>query len=193
MDDVRTEEAALGGFLSLSMDGRQYQVPVLTIERSDAWLRLVADATANVRLPSDDDGGAIVHQLLTASAGAALDLVVAYDRTGVLGGADAIRAAMSKRELRSALETMVTAEDPYGEDGAHSVAVALGAPTRMVGYVMDQALEAMASLLRVPSTPMPSATGGSDTTPSVVPGPESSSSSGGPTRRKPKSPRPGTA
>lgn len=181
----RTEELALSGLLPLTIGGQPVELRTLTIEESDRWLGQLAADLAALEVPiSEHDGMAMLTGFLTSSAGAALRLIAAYDVEGVLGGIDAVRAKASKRELKAALEQMVTAEDPFGEDGARSVAAAFGAPSRLLRLGMSAALDEMAASLREPSMSGPSPGMASATHGSGESGPASSSSSAGPTRKR---------
>ena len=89
---------------------------------------------------------------------------------------------MSKRELRAALDEMVTAEDPFGEAVAHSVATGFGLPSRFLASGMRVVLDQLAEPLQAPSTDGRSASD-STTRASAGNGRASSSSSAGRTRK----------
>lgn len=137
MTQERSEADGLAGRLTLTMGGRAFDVPVLTIEQSEAWQRTLAHRLASIDvLPATDDGEELMAQLFAAGGQAKLDVVAAYDLTGVLGGRDAIRAAMSQKELASALEAMVEAELPFGVVAAPSVVAAFGEPMRIAAATL---------------------------------------------------------
>lgn len=176
----RTEEAGLAGLLDITMGGRVYTLPALTIEQSDQWLDRLGAAMADAEVLDGDSGADTLRTLLRHAAETALELVVAYDTTGVLGGADEIRRRATKRELSEALEMMVKVEDPFGEGGQRLVAAAFGYPARLAAERLELVTEPMLRLVRSLSTPSEP---GDSTTPgtSDPDGPESSSSSTGPT------------
>lgn len=177
MTQDRTEEAALSGLLEIRMGGQPYTLPVLTMAQSEAWQRTLAQRLASIDvLPDLDDGGELMAQLFAAGGQAKLDVVAAYDLTGVLGGREAIRERITQMELAAALEVMVEAELPFGVVAAPSVVAAFGEPMRLAVAT----LVAIRSLSeRSPSGP--SLTGGLTGPPSGTDGPTSSSSSIGPT------------
>lgn len=175
----RTEDAALRGVLHITIGGESVQLRTLTLDESDEWLDMLADHLSAIELP-DTGGQEAIKGALTMPAQSARGLVAAYD----LDHAIEDIGKASKRELKEAFEQMVSAEDPFGEGVARSVAAAYGAPARimaeMLAYVLNQPLP-------VPSTTGPSSDTVSPTAPSGGSGPASSSSSAGPTpirRRK---------
>lgn len=179
----RTEEDGLDAILLIRLGSEVHELRTLTIVESDEWLAQVSVELARVDLPAigqpiEGEPDAALARFLTESSAAALRLVAAYDRDGVLGGEEAIRAVARKRDIRVALERMVEAEDPFGEDAVRSVATAFGAPSRSL-WRMTAAFVA-ASLLAT-STAGPAAVTASDGETSDDAGPGSSSSSDGPT------------
>ena len=180
--DERTEDAALRGILTVSMGGQPYQLRTLTIDESDDWLGKLATGLSSVELPEGADGTAAMRALLTASSAAVASLVAAYDLDGILGGLAVIRGRMSKRELRAALDAMVTAEDPFGEDAARSVAEVFGAPSRFLAAGMRMVMAQIASPLAASTNGRSRATA-STSDASAANGAASSSSSDGRTPR----------
>lgn len=172
----RTEDVALRGILPITIGGQPVELRTLTLDESDAWLDLLASHLSAIEIPSES-GEAAIKGALTAPAGSARVLVEAYDIDGTIP--DIGKA--TKREIKDALEQMVSAEDPFGEGIAHSVARAYGAPAQVVAQVLSY-------VLAMPPQPGPSTTGasngtGSTTGPSAGHGAESSSSSGGATHK----------
>jgi len=176
----RTEEDGLAALLIVSMGGKPYRLRTLPLVESDAWLDLLGSAMSAVDVMETSDGDQMLRSMLKSSSAAMLRLLVAYDHDGVLGGADAIRERMTKRELSAALDGMVTAEDPSGEATARSVAAAFGEPSRLLEAGMRVVAEPLLRLVKSPSSPSAS---GDSTTPgtSDPDGQESNSSSTGPT------------
>ena len=183
----RTEAAGESGLLTLSCGGQPVTLRVLTIAESDAWLDKLGTALASMDVGEEDDertGDQMLRDLLTQASRAALDLVVAYDIDGVLGGRDAIRASMTKVELKDALETMVTVEDPLGPASARSVGVVFGGPSLVLEAALTMTMAAAPMLRLVRSASSLSDTGDATTLATSGPsGPASSSSSAGRTRR----------
>ena len=176
--EERTEGAALSRSLPVVMGGAAFELRTLTIDESDAWLVKVGEALNAIDVPEAgrSDG---VSALLTTSSSTVVGLVAAYDLDDILGGDGAIRGRMSKRELRSNMDAMVTAEDPFGEAVALSVATGFGLPSRFLAAGMRVVLDE----LMVESAPE-SSTGGrsasaSTTSASAASGAGNSSSSAG--------------
>jgi hypothetical protein len=182
MDD-RTEGAALSRSLPVVMGGEPFELRTLSIDESDAWLMRVGAALAAVDLPEGSDGSDGVGLMLTASSSTVVGLVAAYDLDDVLGGEAAIRGRMSKRELRATMDAMVSAEDPFGEAVALSVATGFGLPSRFLASGMRVVLDQLEVPLLGGSTDGRSASA-STTDASARNGRASSSSSAGTTRRK---------
>lgn len=190
---ARTEEEALEGVIRFTLAGEPVTLRTLSWEESDEWLGLVAQETAGTDV-SEGDATADFRVFLTQSSAAALRLVTAYDRDGLLGGETGIKArGATKREIRSALEVMVAAEDPFGEDAVRSVVAAFGEPSRTLWRTVAMVI-AESGFLRALSIVGHIGRSASATRHSGEDGPESSSSSDGPTpitrtrRTKPRQP-----
>ena len=181
--EERTEGVALSRSLPVVMGGEPFELRTLSIDESDAWLMQVGAALAAVDLPEGSDGSDGVGLMLTASSGTVVGLVAAYDLEDVLGGPDAIRGRMSKRELRANMDAMVTAEDPFGEAVALSVATGFGLPSRFLASGMRVVLDQLEAPLLDASTNGRSASAPT-TDASARNGRASSSSSAGTTRKK---------
>ena len=183
----RTEAAGESGLLTLSMGGQPVTLRALTLAESDAWLATLGDTLASLDVGDVDDarsGDQMLRDLLVQASHAALDLVVSYDLDGVLGGRDAIRATMTKSELKDALEMMVTVEDPLGPASARSVGVVFGGPSLVLEAALTMTMAAAPMLRLVRSASSLSDTGDATTLATSGPsGPASSSSSAGRTRR----------
>ena len=183
----RTEAAGESGLLTLSMGGQPVTLRALPLAESDAWLATLGDTLASLDVGDVDDarsGDQMLRDLLVQASHAALDLVVSYDLDGVLGGRDAIRATMTKSELKDALEMMVTVEDPLGPASARSVGVVFGGPSLVLEAALTMTMAAAPMLRLVRSASSLSDTGDATTLATSGPsGPASSSSSAGRTRR----------
>jgi len=182
MTEERTEGAALSRSLTVVMGGDAFELRTLTIDESDAWLMQVGTALSAVDIPESTSDADAVGLLLTGSAGSVVGLVGAYDLDDILGDTGAIRGRMSKRELRVAMDAMVTAEDPFGEAVALSVATGFGMPSRFLASGMRVVLDQLALPVPEPSTDGRSASG-LTTSASGTNGRKSNSSSAGRTRK----------
>ena len=174
----RTEELALRRLLPVTMGGAAYELRTLTIDESDAWLVKVGAALSTIDV---EDIGATsgVSALLTSSSSAVVELVAAYDLDDTLGGVPAIRGKMSKRELRATMDAMVSAEDPFGEAVALSVATGFGLPSRFLAAGIRVVLDELA--VSAPESLTDGRSDSASTTPdSAASGPANSSPSDGP-------------
>jgi hypothetical protein len=180
MTDERTEADALAQVLTVSVGGEAVELRTLTIDESDAWLRRLTGAV-DIALPDAEGDADTLARMLALPAQAALDLVAAYDKDGVLGDTEALRTRMTKRELHEALEAMADAEDPFGEGAARLAAEVFGAPSRFLAAMTQLVLDGLAS----PTAPSPNgaSTPGASTGQGTAapPGAASASSSVGPT------------
>lgn len=189
----RNEQDALDGILLVRLGGEVHQVRTLFVEESDTWLGKVAAEVAAADLPEvghmeERPAAEAFAHFLTEAAESAVRLIADYDIDGVLGGEAAIRGRAKKRDLRVAIERMVEAEDPFGEDAVRSVAAAFGAPSRSLWMMVSQIVGVAASLQGL-STDGDSSDTASDGETSDEAGPANSSSSDGPIpiTKKPKS------
>jgi hypothetical protein len=183
----RTEEAAIGGLLTLTIGGRARAVPVLKIKHSREWKEKLGGVAAGIEL--DDDLAVTIGRLANLASDRALDLVVAYDRTDVLGGRDAIEEEATDAEVFQALEVIVRATYPF-ETVLRSVLEAFGPQLREL--LMTILGNVAGSLSRANSQPTPSGIGASTLTALPNASPTNNSSSSGHTTngRRPKTPVP---
>lgn len=178
----RTEDAGLAGVLDVTMGGEPVRLRALTYDESEVWLERYADALSSTETTDGDTDEARMRSLVTAATRTALDLVLAYDIDGVLGGADAVRARATRREITAALELMVTVEDPLSATAPRLAAMVFGLPSQIALERVEAAInEPVLRLVRSLSTP--SGPGASTGATSGDGGPRSSSSSTGRTRR----------
>ena len=156
MDEERTEEARAAGFLHLVLGGTRVELPVLKIRQARAWKeKLGATEMSPTDLESDMDYPMRVM----------LDLVAAYDVTGVLGGVEAIEDRATDREVYAAFRAMLEATYPFVD-----TATMVGDFARLV---------VAAFYRRANTTSGPSRIGASTRTGSKRATPKSSSSSSG--------------
>jgi hypothetical protein len=174
---TRTEEDALSGLLRIRVGGQPVELPVLTIEQSEAWLTRVAQLSAGVEVPDDGEPEEQLRILLTAPLETKLDAVLAFDVTGRLGDREHLLRRMTPIELDVAFDAIALSMDPSGEV-SRLVAAAVGTPTRLLAV----GLQAMRGVSRPASSPSsPSPNGDSTHALSVLASPESNSSSSGTT------------
>lgn len=130
----RTEDLAIRQVLPITVGGETVELRTLTMDESDVWLRLLMETMDRpLGEPSDADGMA---KMLATPADAAVDLIVAYDIDGTLGPKEDIRARISKREARSAIEVMAEAEDPFGPGARRLVESVFGGASQFLAGVL---------------------------------------------------------
>jgi hypothetical protein len=184
----RTEEEALAGLLTITVGGRPEVLPVLPWSVSDEWTRAVSAAISDVEMPSDGDGADIIHAMVRRSTSAMLDLIVAYDSEGRLGGAESLGKRIRPAEIRAAFDAIADVADPLGEL-ARLAGEVFGRPMAVYRKVVGAAMTAALTAPLGASTRSPSGGGASATPPSGESGPSSSSGSAGHTRRQASKPR----
>jgi hypothetical protein len=188
----RTEDLGLAGVLPLTVGGARRDVPVLSIEQSERWLRHLGTLAEGITMPER------LGDLFTVLGPRLVDAVATYEtfgacpeicpdrstapgpehaHAGVLGGEAEIRRRMTKRELRDAFEAMVLAENPFATD-LRSVVEASGPQLRaMVPLLVATLAERL-----VQANWRPTLSGSGDSTPPLSgdgsPGSSSSSSPG---------------
>lgn len=176
MTEERTEELGEAGLLHLHVGQDIVPLRVLTIEESDAWQATFAESYAALEVPKSPlEGGELLRKMMEVGPAATLDLLLAYDLDGALGGRESLRKRMTKAQLRAAFDAILEAELPLDPDERRSVLEGFGLATQL----MAATLEVLARSVRGSYQSGLSGTGGSPTRLSAVPGPESSSSSDG--------------
>ena len=115
--EPRPDEQVVGGFIPVVMGGEARTLPVLTIAENRAWtakfagsIRAKLDAVGP--LQSVDE----VVTLLMESMDTMLDLLVAYDRDGVLGDKQWMDTHATDREVYETLKRVTAAAFPFGVD-----------------------------------------------------------------------------
>lgn len=114
----RTAEEIVSGLLQISVGGIVKTVPTLPIKHVPDWARLL-DALTPSSASVDLEQG--FSTIATVSLNGLLDLVVAYDRTGALGGREWLEEHADAQQLRAAAVAMAENAFPLG-DGASVVA-----------------------------------------------------------------------
>jgi hypothetical protein len=181
----RTEGAALSGTLTVVIDGRARTLPVLKLKQSREWKERLGGVAAGIEV--DDDLAVTIGRAANLASDVALDLLVAYDRTDVLGGRDAIEEQATDAEVFAALESLVKVTYPF-ETVARSLVEAFGPQLRTMatGLLGNVA----ANLMKGSSTPTPNVIGDSTPTPSRRGTRTNSSSSSSPMTSAPSSSAP---
>jgi hypothetical protein len=137
----RSPEDVVTGVLRISVGGIIKSMPTLKIKQIPEWSAILDAKTPSATATADPAEGFTLVAKVTLSG--LLDLVVAYDRTGALGGREWLEEHADPMELREAALAMAGNAFPFGE-GA-------GVVGRML---MDQIKQAVA-----PSPPPKSTNG----------------------------------
>lgn len=98
------EDRIVSGHLAVTMDGRAYSLPVLKIKHAKEWRELVGGAMNGL----EESGGNV-----NAAPDRLLELVVAYDRSNVLGGQERVEESMTDTELYDAFLAMWRETFPF--------------------------------------------------------------------------------
>jgi hypothetical protein len=102
----RTPEDVASGILRISVGGTVKAVPTLKMKYVDEWGMLVAAGDPTAKVPAEWTA-ADVGALSGRGAARLLDLVVAYDRTGALGGREWLEENADPAQLYEAVAQMV--------------------------------------------------------------------------------------
>lgn len=103
---ARSVEDILAERVRLSVGGREFILPSLNLDDTEAWLTSINAEVAGLlaAVDADVDLGSLLAQLQSRQS-ALLDLLVSYDKTGVLPPLDELRKGLTPMGLiRSVLE-----------------------------------------------------------------------------------------
>jgi hypothetical protein len=118
------EEEIVSGALSVTKDGRALSLPVLKIKRAREWRKAVAAEFDGEEPENTSDA-------MNVPADKILDLVLAYDRTNVLGGRESIEDSMTDEELYDAFIAMWRKTFPFARLARDLMSAASPAPARL--------------------------------------------------------------
>ena len=168
-EQQKAEDEAIAGVLPFTIDGVDFEIPILKMGRARRWRKLVAETFASlVSVPADSPEGN------EAMASAQLDLILAYDERGILRGREWIEDHATDEELDTLYNLVVDKSYRF-----------VSSPTALVLAI----LQAVAASERAKSTSGPSPTGTSipASSTSDSPTPSSTSSGDGPATGSPES------
>ena len=112
----RSEEDVVTRVLRISVGGVVKSMPTLPARYVEEWAKLLDAATpSGLAAPNPDEGFALIARVTNAGL---LDLVVAYDRTGALGGREWLEENADPAELKAAAVQMADNAFPFGEAAA---------------------------------------------------------------------------
>jgi hypothetical protein len=112
----RSEEDAVTRVLRISVGGVVKTMPTLPIKHIAEWAKLLDVLTPSTVAPGDPNEGFTLIASVTLTS--LLDLVIAYDQTGALGGREWLEEHADPAELKAAAEAMAGNAFPFGEAGA---------------------------------------------------------------------------
>ena len=114
---LRPDEQVAGGFIALSLGGQPKRLPELKRHRNREWTdlfnRTVTETLGKAGELKDVED---LVQMLTGSMDVMLDLLVAYDESGALGGREWIDHNATDREIYEAMRKVTGAAFPFGND-----------------------------------------------------------------------------
>lgn len=118
----RPDEERAGGFISLAIGADVRQVPVLTIAANRTWKATFEAAVRKVlgRVEDVDTLDAVVG-VLNDSTDLMIDLLVAYDAGGQLGGRAWIEGHATDDDVYQAMKRVTAAAYPFGIDLARMI------------------------------------------------------------------------
>lgn len=126
--EERTPEDVAAGVLRIAIGGSVKPVPTLPLKHIPAWAAVLDELTPSTPASDDAEGGepdgAVQRpaedprgfELMSkATADALLTIVIAYDRTGALGGREWLEEHADLYQLKTAAEQMASNAFPLGE------------------------------------------------------------------------------
>ena len=111
----RGEQEAFAETITGTVNGEPITIPVLRIKHADAW-RTELEVQAAVVGTSIFEGLPGMIGMSSSMIEAMLELVIAYDRTGVLGGRDVFVENASDGEAWALFKQMIDASYPFVDD-----------------------------------------------------------------------------
>lgn len=114
---TRSPEDVLAGILRIAVGGVEKLVPTLSIRATREWQDEIAQGPQAFSVPVNDDdwSAAVVSEFAGLTLDSILHMVVAYDRTGVLGGRDWLEEHADPEQLYRAAEQMMEVAYPFAE------------------------------------------------------------------------------
>jgi len=122
----RSPEEIVSGLLQIAVGGISKEMPTLPIKYVAEWAKLLDALTPSKPAADPREGFTLIARVTTAGL---LDLVLAYDRTGALGGREWLEEHADAQQLKAAAVQMADNAFPLG-DGASVVGSMLA---KMIG------------------------------------------------------------
>lgn len=117
--DSRTEADQVYGRIPCRFGNEVRYLPTMKIGPVRAWKRTLAESASRLAGLDLREGEQAISDLTLFASGATdevLDLVLAYDTTGALGGRDWLEAHADDRELYVVLRSILAVHFPFVED-----------------------------------------------------------------------------
>lgn len=112
----RSEEDSVTRVLRISVGGVVKTMPTLPIDQIGEWAKMLDALTPSSAGQGDPNQGFAFIASVTLTS--LLDLVLAYDKTGALGGREWLEKNADPAELKTAAEQMAENAFPFGEAAA---------------------------------------------------------------------------
>jgi len=131
---LRPDDQVAGGFIPVSVGGQSKNLPELKRHRNREWKALfqqtVGDTLAKSHALTDMED---VVQLIAGSSDVQLDLLIAYDESGALGGREWLDTNATDREIYTALKKITAIAFPEMPD-------LMTRMPQLVGLVLEAAM-----------------------------------------------------
>lgn len=114
MELEQSEADRLAGTLRLRFAGGEKLVPALRLGAGRRWIEALVETMTAVAATSTEGPDGLLR-LASATTDGAVDALLAYDTTNVLGGREWLDGNAEAFEIRDALDTMRARAIPFGE------------------------------------------------------------------------------
>lgn len=114
MELEQSEADRLRGKLRLQFAGGEKVIPALRLDDGAEWIEVLVQKMTAVAVTSTEGPEGLLR-LTAATTEAAVEAVLAYDKTGALGGREWLRVNAEATDIRDALDTMRARALPFGE------------------------------------------------------------------------------
>jgi hypothetical protein len=114
----RSPEDVLAGVLRIAVGGVEKLVPTLPIKATRKWQEAIGHGPSGFTAPvsEDDWTAATVSEFTGLTIETVLDIVVAYDRTGALGGREWLLENADPAQIYAAASQMAEVAFPFATD-----------------------------------------------------------------------------
>lgn len=113
---MRSEEDILAGVLHVQVGGVTKALPTLKLRKAREWKVLVAETLSTQVDTFDLTGAGDMARLANMAGDRVLDLVLAYDQSGALGGREWLEDNADDAQLYAILRTALETSFPFVHD-----------------------------------------------------------------------------